>query len=555
MKKRSLYKMLSLMLVGIMTTGLMAGCGSKNEDESTVVSSEPKTESASQTSTEEKEEPVEEGVTYPVDTDVELSYYMAGGNAKSAAYSDYNSVPFYSGLSQNTGINIDWQAPAEGADTTAAFNLLLQEEELPSIIFGDIDLAKRTELYEDGLIYDLTDYLPEYAPDFWEFINRPENEVNKRVITNADGKILAFPFVRESDFNITYLGPVIRQDWLDELELETPVTLEDWENVLIAFKEKYGAYLTTRPGRFQAGISSGTGAFAALGFGLYVDNGEVKCANTQSEWKEMLTYMNRWYENGLLDPDFATLDDATIRAKALNGDCGIVVTAMSQLTNFIADAEAENTGAEWVGFSHPRTEAGAPTCFIQTESQLVRPSAGAVITTSCSEEELIAAIKFLNYGFTEEGIRYWNFGEEGVSYEVAADGSLQFTELLTEDERGLGTAMMDYTGMYGGGPGIQMEALVKAKNNPASVEAVYAWTENSAARDYKLPPYTRTAEEQARYNDIVAVLGTYVSEMAFKFITGDEDLDDFDAFIETLNSYDLQELLDIEQAAYDRYMN
>ena len=256
-----------------------------------------------------------------------------------------------------------------------------------------------------------------------------------------------------------------------------------------------------------------------------------------------------------MDPDFATLDDATIRAKALNGDCGIVVTAMSQLTNFIADAEAENTGAEWVGFSHPRTEAGAPTCFIQTESQLVRPSAGAVITTSCSEEELIAAIKFLNYGFTEEGIRYWNFGEEGVSYEVAADGSLQFTELLTEDERGLGTAMMDYTGMYGGGPGIQMEALVKAKNNPASVEAVYAWTENSAARDYKLPPYTRTAEEQARYNDIVAVLGTYVSEMAFKFITGDEDLDDFDAFIETLNSYDLQELLDIEQAAYDRYMN
>lgn len=553
MKKRKLCGLLSLLMVVIMITGMMAGCGNSTEEKP----SEPKTESttqATQASTEQNDKTEDEGVTYPISTDVELSFYITDGSGKTANYPDFNSVPFYAGLSKNVGINVDWQAPAEGAEPVAAFNLLLQEEELPSIIYGNINSAKRDELYADGLIYDLTEYLPKYAPDFWEFINLPENEANKRVITNNEGKILGFPFIRESDFCITYLGPVIRQDWLKELGLETPVTLDDWEKVLVAFKDKYGAYMTTRPGRFQAGISSGTGAFAALGFGMYVEDGEVKCANTQNEWKEMLTYLNRWYDNGLLDPDFATIDDATIRSKALKGECGIVVTAMSQLTNFIADAEAEGTGAEWIGFSHPRTAAGAPTSFIQTETQLARPDISAVVTTSCSEEELIAAIKFLNYGFTEEGILYWNFGEEGVSYEVGADGSLQFTELLTADERGLGTAMKDYTGMWGGGPGIQLEALVKAKNNPAAAAAVYAWTDNSAARDYKLPPYSRTEEEQTRYNDIVSVLGTYVSEMAFKFISGDEKLEDFEKFVETLYSYDLQELLEIEQAAYDRYM-
>lgn len=557
MKRRWLSRVLSIALTAIMTMGILSGCGNQEDKNSSVQSSETKTESSSQQQTESiaASEEVSEGVTYPMNTDVSLSFYILSDMPTSSAYLSFDDYPFYSGLEKNTGIDIEWQTPAEGAESSVAFNLLLQDEELPSIIFGGIDMTRRTELYNDGLIYDLTDYLAEYAPDFWEYINLPENEANKRVITNSEGKILAFPFIRESDFNITYLGPVIRKDWLDELGLDMPVTLDDWENVLVAFKEKYGAYLTTRLGRFQAGISSGTGAYAALGFGCYVDGGEVKCANTQAEWKEMLTYLHRWYEKGLLDPDFTTLDDATIRSKALNGECGIVVTATSQLTNFISDAKAEETGAEWVGLSHPRTAEGAPTSYIQTDSQTVRPDKGAVITTSCSEEELITAIKFLNYGFSEEGMLYWNFGEEGVSYEVAEDGSYKFTELLTEDERGLTTAIDDYAGMNGCGVGIQMEAMVKTKFDPVAVEAVYTWTENTVAREYKLPPFSRTDEEQTRYSDINSILSTYVSEMALKFITGDESLDNFDDFVDELYSYDLQELLDIQQAAYDRYMS
>lgn len=554
MKKKWLSRATATVLASIMTAGMLVGCGDEN-----VVSSETETQAASETQVASETPVADEGWSYPVDTDAELSFYIVktGLLAKSALYTDYNDVPFYSGLSEKTGIAVDWQCPVEGADPKAAYNLLLQEEKLPSIIQNSgFSISELNTLYEEGLIHDLTDYLEEYAPDFWAYMNDPANVADKNAITDENGRFFIFPMVRESDFNITYVGPVIRQDWLDECGLQAPVTLEDWENVLTTFKEKYGATLCFRMNRFNgAGLAGGAEAFADLNLQYYVEDGQIKCANAQPEWKEYITILNRWYEAGLIDPDFTTTDDAAVRTKALNNQTGVIVTAMSQLTNYIADAEAQNTGAKWVGFSYPRTAAGEPTKKIQTESTLVKTGTGCVITTSCTEEELIAAIQLLNYGYSEEGMMYWNFGEEGKTYEVAADGSIKFTELITADERGIAESLKDYTGMYSEGVGMQMADFVKAKNSQTSIDAVNVWTDNTVAKDYKLPPYARTADEQTKYADINAVLSTYVSEMALKFVTGEESLDKFDKYVEQLNAYKLPELLEIEQAAYDRYVN
>lgn len=557
MKGKWLSYGMAVMLAGVMAFGMLTGCSAGKEGGTAAEPSGTTKESVGTLSDQSQSADVSDGIIYPIDSDVNLSFYIQDNLLqKSAAYVDFNSVPFYQGLSRNTGISVDWQTYAEGADSVAAYNLLLQDEKLPSIIYGGIcgSPSVSTELLADGLIYDLTDYLPKYAPDFWEFINRPDRAEDKQTLLTEEGRILYFPFLKESDYNVTYLGPVIRQDWLNSLGLEAPVTLKDWENVLKAFKDNYGAYFSFTLGRFNnAGIAGGAGAFAPLSLKYFVDNGKIKCANTEESWKEFLGTMHRWYEEGLLDPDFTSADDTAVRAKALNGETGIVFTAMSQLTNFIADAEKEGTGAEWVGLSYPRTAAGAPTTYIQSKQQSNFP--GAVITTSCSEEELIAAIEFLNYGYSEDGILYWNFGEDGVSYKAGEDGSPQFTELITGDERGIGEALKDYTGMYNGGVGVQMADMVKAKNHKVAADAVYTWIDNTEVEKYRLPSYVRTEDEQSRYNDINTQIGTYVAEMALKFVTGDESLEDFDKFVEQVEAYGLPELLEIEQAAYDRFMS
>ena len=142
MKKKWLSRALAVALAGVMTAGMLAGCGKQDGSQTSVQSEASQTDGsipsddATQSETQTAEVPEE--VTYPVDTDVSLSFYIRYQTqlAKSAAYVDYNSVPFYAGLSEKTGIDIDWQSYADGADVAAAYNLMLQEEELPNIIFG-----------------------------------------------------------------------------------------------------------------------------------------------------------------------------------------------------------------------------------------------------------------------------------------------------------------------------------------------------------------------------------------------------------------------------------
>ena len=551
MKKKWLSCAAATMLAGVMAVGMLTGCG----EQQVPVSKSTETQSEESVTTET--EVVETELTYPVDTDIELRIFSL--NLKpSSSYTDASQSPFHVGLSERTGIKVNWEYPAAGAENNSAYNLMLQEEELPHIIYsGKSSVAHGIELLADGLIYDLTDYIPQYAPDYWEYINRPENAESLKALKTDDGQLYSIPFMRESEYNITYLGPVIRQDWLDECDLKPPVTLKDWENILVTFKEKYNATLGFPLSRFNTGggFASGTDAHAAFTLNWYVDeNGKIQCANAQEEWKEFLQVFHRWYNMGLIDPDFATLDDAGVRAKALSGEIGASFTAMSQLTNFINDAAKENTGAEWVGVSYVRTAEGAPTTYIYTDRQLYSMGFGAMITTACSEEELIAALQFLNYGYTEEGIMYWNYGTEGETYTIDANGEVQFTELITADEQGLSQALTKYTGASSAGLTVQQAHLVQIKNDPVSAEAVYKWIDNTVAAEYVLPSLAYSEEDTLTYNDITTAMKTYVSEMALKFVTGDESLDNFDKFVEELNEYGMQEVLEIMQGGYERYL-
>lgn len=548
--KRKFTSMIGVMMACIMATGMITGCGN--------VQGSKTSESGKQNvaNSEENGTQVSEEITYPLSGNIKLSLYTPIAYLQSD-YLTPEESPFLSGLEKNTGVDIEWQFLAQGADKTTSYNLLLQDEELPNIIFSDILKVKEgIRLLNDGLIYDLTDYLPKYAPDYWAYITAPENKEILKQLTTEDGRFWGVASFRESDYNVTYMGPMIRQDWLDECGLETPVTLEDWENVLTVFKDKYNAnFGSPMKDLIQCGIASGTGAFGGLQTYYYVDeNNKVQLGMAQEEWKEQMEVLHRWYEKGLLDRDFATADRTVVRSKVLNNEFGIVFTAMSQLSLYVGDANKENTGAKWVGLSYPRTEEGATLSFIQTSRTTCTGNSNAVITTDCTEEELIQALKFLNYGYTEEGIMYWNYGEEGVSYTLDKDGKPQWTDKVVNDPAGQAEGLKRYTGVSSCGPTIQTERFVQIKNTKEAEEAVYKWIENSEAPKYALPALSFTEDENERYADISSSMDTYINTMALKFITGEESLDNFDDFVKELNKLGLEEILEIQQNAFDRYL-
>lgn len=550
MTKRKWNKAISLLLATIMVAGL-AACGTQGQEQT---SESKQSSNVSTESTVQKTEDFE--ISYPIDTDVELRWWATTALKYQSAFSSAEESPFHVGLSENTGVKINWEFPQDGVDTKQAFNLLLTDDELPEIISYWPTAAEAAEYIEDGMIWDLTDYLPTYAPDYWEYINSEENAGWRRAITTEDGRHYMVGCSRESDLNVTYMGPAVRKDWLDECNLEVPVTLEDWENMLRVFKDKYGAmYSGPNLGvGSNYGLASGTGSYTNDGAKWYVDNGEVKFANTTQEYKEYLETLNRWMEDGLLDPDYTTNDSSAIRNKCLNNEVGAMFIGSGTFRNILKDAEEAGSTAEWIPVQHPVTKAGESVTWMQTDAYLGL-TIGAMVTKSCSEEELIIALQLLNYGYTDEGFMYWNFGNEGVSYTLDADGNPQWTELITESEVGTNTAYKYYIGMSSRGISKQASALIKLLNPGVAGDALVEWTANNdATKEHLMPNVSMTAEEELAYTDSWAAIQTFVNESVAGFINGDKSLDEWDEYVSTLEKIGLEDCRKLQQAAYERWL-
>lgn len=562
MMNKNLKKVLGLTLSFVMALSV-AACGnkeavSKETEQKEQKASESQSVVATESTSTESAEVVEE-ITYPLDTDVSLSIWT-NRLALNSECKDYTESPFHTGLAKVTGVDLEFQFPASGLSAKEAYNLLLTEDVLPDIIFRNFSngTAELEQLYNDGVIYDLTEYLPVYAPDYWAVLTSEEYADVYKCLSSDEGRIYGFAGIYEGDYNMTYRGPIVRQDWLDECGLKAPVTLEDWEVMLTAFKEKYGAALALTSDRLihdWDGLNAGVGAYSGGVANWYIDdNNQIQFAQLQPEWVEYMTILNRWYKNGLIDPDSITMDANALRTKAVNNQVGATIVPMSQMTNIVTDANNTGNGAEWVGVSYARTVEGEPTCAINTSSTKWISKTTGVITTSCPEEELITALKFLNYGYTEEGHMYYNFGEEGVTYTLNAAGEPEWTDLILNDAQGL-NCVTKYTGATSSPIAIQASRFVQMKNNEAAAEAVYTWIDNTEVGKHVVPELALTEEENLTYSDLYAAIQTYVKEMSQKFIVGEISIEDgIDEFYAQLEAMGVKECQAIRQAAYERYL-
>ena len=118
---------------------------------------------------------------------------------------------------------------------------------------------------------------------------------------------------------------IIRKDWLNELGLAIPTTIDEWYTVLKAFKEKKGATapLTIQKGDLRNDFANAFGFFApTMGNGFYVDRGKVKYGWTEPGFKSFYATMNKWFKEGLLDPNFSTVSSSTIDANIASGKSG-----------------------------------------------------------------------------------------------------------------------------------------------------------------------------------------------------------------------------------------
>lgn len=419
MKKKSL----SLLLAATLVASMLTGCGSTEKTTSYTGSQETSKETEAEVSDAvETEAAQEEEFTYPMEEGETLQYWCELTSTVSAYFSNLGDTPFGQGLQEATGVDIEFLHPASG-QTDEQFSLIMTDDELPDLMeYNWISKypGGPEKAIADGVIIPLNDVFEQYCPNLMKYLE--EHPEVDRMIKTDEGHYYVFPFIRGDDNLLNTVGLMLRKDWLDELNLEVPTTIDEWYEVLTAFKNEKGA---TSPLCYQYTNSTYKDAdpFAAAyetnrSFYLGSD-GTVHYGAVEEGFKEYLTTMNKWYSEGLIDADLATLKNDQVSAKITSGEAGASMgQAGSRMGTWTTAARVTNPDYELVAAPVPTLVEGETAEFGYHEVYYSGKSSVA-ITTSCEDVE--RAARLLDWAYSEEGHMYYNFGTEGESYTMVED--------------------------------------------------------------------------------------------------------------------------------------
>ena len=502
-----------LCLAAALSIGL-SGCGTKTEETSSL-----------------------DFKSYPVNDDTVLTYWMPLNTNISSLYDNFGDTPFAKELEKETGIKVKYIHPTVGQEAEA-LSLLVASGELPDIIEcgWSIYNGGGHRAVKDGVIEPIDGVIKENSPNYMKYLDS-HADVKKEILSD-DGSIFGYELIRGELSLAVNSTAIVRSDWMRELGLKQPQTVEDMENILMQFKEKKVCIAPLTCNLATAVTIAGGNQFT----GLY--DGKIGFGPLRENYKTVLQTLNRWYKKGLLDNNFISLDSKTVDSNMLNGYSGVAYGGIGGLLGKWLDAKTGDADYGWLNI--PGDEY-APNVNLTLSN-------AAAITTSCKNKALAA--RLLDYGYSEKGSMLYNFGTEGKSYNMK-DGEPIYTDEILKNPDGLTISQSMAINFRASttGPFVQREGYLKQfYGKPQQQEA---WKNESAkAEEYKKrsgPKTQFTDEENEEYADIMTEVSTYVSESATKFITGSESFDNWDNFIDGIKKYNIDRAIQIEQDALDRY--
>lgn len=549
--KKLVALLLSLALV--LSLGACGGNGeSSTSSEASPSSTTEESGAAAESGDESQAETAETGeFQLPiVDEPTTLSYFVADDSNAAIMTTDWNDNEFYQEMERRTGVHLEFEM-VSSADYQTNFNLMIASGNLADMIYvGASYYAEGVDAaIDDGYFLDLTDLVDEYMPNYEKI--RTSDIQYELLSTTDSGRLGAVYELRQSKQG-PWLGLWIRQDWLDDLGLETPVTFDDYHEVLTAFKNEKGA---TAP--LILNFSGSDGEFGTMSGGLNVLNswqldetGKVNFGPYMDAWKEYVTIMHQWYTEGLIDPDFMATDERTAdMAKVVTGASGLFAALYTMPS--VYEAASEDPNMNLAPVNPPVMNEGDEGHIRLRDSYTSGNTA-----ISADSENWEVALRWLDYLYTDEGALLANYGVEGDTFEFNEDGEPEFTDKILNNENGW--TMTQTVASYlcpSAGIANWSDWTRELAGVPEKDQACYdVWSEFSD--DWRLPSsVTLTQEESTERAALYADISTIVKEQTAQFISGALDIEsNWDAYISALEASGMERAIEITQAAYDRYL-
>ncbi|MCL2478712.1 MAG: extracellular solute-binding protein [Treponema sp.] len=497
---------------------------------------------------------------YPIQTTVTLNYWLALNANVSPNFANLGDTPFGQALMKNTGVKINFLHPPTGTNAAREqLNLMIADgTNMPDILeFNWVDQTQFAggpgKGLQDNILLKLNDVWDQWAPNVKNVLSA--NPDWDKMVKTDDGSYYCFPFLRGSEKLLYSQGIMIRKDWLDDLGLAIPDTLDDYYTVLKAFKEQKNC-----PAPFTIVWSNNQRLFVST-FGMlknwYIsaDNGRVQLGLIQPQYRTWLATMAQWYKEGLIDADVVSIQTAQQNTKMTNGTAGATVASVgSGIGTWTPVARQTNPRYEIIALPDPVLHKGDKRVYSYA-GQVYSGQDSAAISASSKNIEIAA--RFLDYGYTQDGHMLYNFGILGQSYNMI-NGKAIFSPNIMNNPNGwpLAQSMAAYGRSTGAGPFVQDEGYIEQYYALPEQLAALSNYNVAGADKYVLPAVTPTQAESSEMASIMNDVNTAADEYMTRVILGTEVLTDasWNNYINTLQKMNVQRAVDIQNAALDRYM-
>lgn len=563
MKKQQLA---SILLCCALLVGIISGCASKTNN-----GTNPTTTKSSSTAV--KTDPATGPTKLPLVKPGSATLTVATMDNWIATKSFSENLPVYQELEKLTGVKIKWECTPVNDYATVMQTRLAAGTNLPDIFVVPWG-SNADKLGTDGISIPLNDLIPKNAFYLDELLKM--NPLVKKGITGFDGKIYAYPgfgegiitgvkdmetgVLEDPGANINIWGPIIRKDWLEKLKLNVPTTLDEWYTVLKAFKTQ-DPNGNNKADEIPLSPTFGLTDLYMFGnaSGLYMSglewaadsNGKVFYKFIDPRFKELLTFLNKLYAEGLIDPEYASAEFSKTSEKINRNIIGAL--SADWMSNFASYnktlIKSGVTTANWAPIKPVKNPDGKAITFKRWSIWK-----STAISKDCKNPKL--ALQWLDvHCLSPQGINLQMVGVEGKSYNMK-DGKAVLTDWSLKNPDGIGVfEALRTLGAWGQVSYIQTKDAYKAlwADQPDLIKFAESFAKEEVFEPF--PELSFSTEEIQANSEIVTNVTTYRDEMVLKFIEGKESLAKFDEYVSKIKSFGLDKVAKNYQTAYDRFQN
>jgi len=426
---------------------------------------------------------------------------------------------------KQTNVDVELQINAY-ENATEKLNLALNSGSYADVIGGWTlsDAMILTYGVEQGVFIPLEDIFEQYCPNISAILDLPGV---REKMTAPDGHIYTIPYVC-GDTTVNY-SPYINSEWLKNVNMEMPTTTDEFEAVLKAFKEQDAngngdpndeIPFSTDPNNKYLEAMAGYFGMPMTKEGLTVVDGETAYAGLSSEYRQCLSWLNKLYEQGLVDTEIFTQDSATWEGKGNRDMYGVSIAYGS---NEFSGIEQTTEKPKYDPLPVLNADQGGLWMRATLGNSVYRTQ--AVITDNAEHPEIIA--RWFDNAFELENGIGCAYGPVGVICFKEGDGD-QYRRI---DSKTLDPEMQEKTSW----PNLWPQSLPKylpigwkpIEDNPL-------YDEKKAIEEFYEPYLTKDVVDEIWvdqdsveiYSEYKTAIDDYFRQQQALFISGEQDIDD-----------------------------